>query len=778
MLLERDYSMRFCFAIVMLCSIGWSAAPTHGATLVADGKAAAAVVIPADATNQEKLAAAELVDHLEKIAGVKLEVTHTEPASGTAVVRLGRAAPVQLEQLIQSRGDDPSAFALIIGDQDIAIRGQTDLGTAFGVYELLERLGVRWFMPGELGTVIPQLKTVALEPVEVVQVPSFKARIHGGFTLNPRNEEQFWGMRMRKSGPYFPSAHGILGVHGLPRDEKRIKALFDEHPEYFSLVNGERRLLQLCVSNHDLVKLVIERTKTYFREHPEQPWIGMGARDGANFCECANCRALDNGKWDSYLNDWVVTDRYIWFFNQVLKGIEDEFPDKKLCFYAYVNYRTPPTKFKPDPRIIPAIAPIVPCRTHGPGSSVCPEGATYYEPLLKGWSELVPEVYDRGFWYNLADPGLPFPMVHRLRKQIPMARKYNIVGWRVQTHTSWAAYGPSLYVASKLLWDHTADVDALVHDYCNGLFGPAAEPMYQYLTMMDDAIANSDHHAGTCYDTNQHFPAELRQRGRTLLHEAAALARPADSLYAQRVEIFAKEQVLLDSFLTMRASRQRFDFATSKAALQVVDRMIEDLGAYEPEMIYARFSREYMRRFFRLQTEQGYARTTGGNELVAPLKAEWSFLTDPGHLGMDLNYWDAQMTGGSWQSISSSLSWSNQGLHYYKGEAWYRQAVRIDEKWEGKRIFLWSAGVDEKAQVFVNGKEIGISHGSAFMPFELDATEAVRPGADNVVVFRINNERVDEIGTGGIIGPVMFYAPAAGADAQLENVRAPGRTFP
>jgi hypothetical protein len=102
----------------------------------------------------------------------------------------------------------------------------------------------------------------------------------------------------------------------------------------------------------------------------------------------------------------------------------------------------------------------------------------------------------------------------------------------------------------------------------------------------------------------------------------------------------------------------------------------------------------------------------------------------------------------------------------------------VPSKFQDKRVFLWVGGIDEKAKVWVNGREIGISHRSALLPFELDATPAIRAGTRNVVAVRVLNERVNELGTGGITGPVMFYAPAAGKDAQLENVRDLQSTFP
>jgi hypothetical protein len=95
----------------------------------------------------------------------------------------------------------------------------------------------------------------------------------------------------------------------------------------------------------------------------------------------------------------------------------------------------------------------------------------------------------------------------------------------------------------------------------------------------------------------------------------------------------------------------------------------------------------------------------------------------------------------------------------------------------GKRVFLWCGGVDEKAKVWVNGKPVGVSPGAAFSPFEVDATDAIRAGK-NVITFCVVNDVVNELGTGGIVAPVILYAPAAGTDAKLENVRPLGETFP
>ncbi|MCX8037097.1 MAG: hypothetical protein N3D11_08655 [Candidatus Sumerlaeia bacterium] len=122
--------------------------------------------------------------------------------------------------------------------------------------------------------------------------------------------------------------------------------------------------------------------------------------------------------------------------------------------------------------------------------------------------------------------------------------------------------------------------------------------------------------------------------------------------------------------------------------------------------------------------------------------------------------------------------WSDHILRYSKGLAWYRQTVHIPAEAAGRRVFLWFGAIDEAAKVWVNGKPVGISPKSVFKPFEIDATEAIEAGKPNMVAVCVANQTLNELGTGGIMGPVMFYLPAAGKDAKLENAKPLGTVFP
>ncbi len=230
-------------------------------------------------------------------------------------------------------------------------------------------------------------------------------------------------------------------------------------------------------------------------------------------------------------------------------------------------------------------------------------------------------------------------------------------------------------------------------------------------------------------------------------------------MYAKRVEIFRTSFDYLEAFIAMMDKRMSHDYDGAMAALKQMDVLREKLWSYKPKMIH-RKAEEYLRRFFRQTTEQGYDKTTGGNKLVATLDSDhWEFQIDPEDIGEKVGLYRENLTGGNWQTISARSSWGDQGLRYYKGESWYRQSVEIPQNAKGKRVFLWVGGVDENAKVWLNGKLIG-EGGGRFRPWDLDATAAVEPGEQNELVLKVTNDVLNELGTGGITGPVMFYSPA------------------
>jgi hypothetical protein len=87
-------------------------------------------------------------------------------------------------------------------------------------------------------------------------------------------------------------------------------------------------------------------------------------------------------------------------------------------------------------------------------------------------------------------------------------------------------------------------------------------------------------------------------------------------------------------------------------------------------------------------------------------------------------------------TLDSLSSWSDNadiGVKYFSGTATYKKAIEAPSNWfsSGARLWLDLGSVKNLAEVMVNGKELGIVWKT---PFRVDATEALKPGANEIEV--------------------------------------------
>jgi hypothetical protein len=93
---------------------------------------------------------------------------------------------------------------------------------------------------------------------------------------------------------------------------------------------------------------------------------------------------------------------------------------------------------------------------------------------------------------------------------------------------------------------------------------------------------------------------------------------------------------------------------------------------------------------------------------------------------------------GSWQSVR---------LPDYRGPVgwwagYYRKVLDIPPSvWKQEATVLRFGAVDYKCQVYLNGRMVS-THEGYFAPFEVDITPYLRPGGENVLVVRIQNESI------------------------------------
>ena len=253
-----------------ICAV---AAPLN---LVTDGEANCIIVHAGDASE----AAAELLEHLNLISGAQPEVRELksdEAIPGGTAILLGELA--RIDGLPESRSRE--GYRILRDGARLLIAGQTPEATYFATCHFLETLGVRWFFDNELGTVIPKMKTIAVDELDIAEAPDFIHRQVSGANWHKKT----WKRRNRLGGIPMATSHGWGQVSA--------KEHFDNHPEYFALRGGERKKGGwLCTSNPEMRKLFATTLGDQVRGAGPTS-VSLSPPDGTGFCECEACTAQD-----------------------------------------------------------------------------------------------------------------------------------------------------------------------------------------------------------------------------------------------------------------------------------------------------------------------------------------------------------------------------------------------------------------------------------------------------------------------------------------------------
>ena len=89
------------------------------------------------------------------------------------------------------------------------------------------------------------------------------------------------------------------------------------------------------------------------------------------------------------------------------------------------------------------------------------------------------------------------------------------------------------WILAKLLWNPDLDVDALAHEYCDSVFGPAADEYYAYFEMIQAAGK-----AGKTIEDYYGRDKFLHKRNSALRKGVAKIGRKAGSITGIRTGLY------------------------------------------------------------------------------------------------------------------------------------------------------------------------------------------------------------------------------------------------
>ncbi len=147
-----------------------------------------------------------------------------------------------------------------------------------------------------------------------------------------------------------------------------------------------------------------------------------------------------------------------------------------------------------------------------------------------------------------------------------------------------------------------------------------------------------------------------------------------------------------------------------------------------------------------------------------------------GFFEFDLDRAPGMQIPGAWNAAEPELRW-------YDGLIWFQRRFDVPASKAGTRSFLRFEGVNYRAYVYLNGKEVG-RHEGGFTPFVLEVTEALRASGNRLVVGvdskhdaqSIPGEITDWDLYGGITRPVkLIQTPATFIDDATLRLTDAGR---
>jgi len=465
-----------------------------GLILAENGETDYRIVISQNASPSEKYAANELKHFLRSISGADIPIVTDKEEIDEKEILIGDS--LHLENLkdidVDFRALGDEGFIIKTLGKYLIIVGGRLRGTMYGVYTFLEKyLGCRWFTSKM--SMIPRMDKLVIGEIDDVQVPVLEYR-------EPFYTDAFdadWAVRNKVNGnfakidknrggrvKYYPFVHSFDKL--IPRE------LYETHPEYFPLIDGKRvdGYAQRCLSNPDVIKLAIKRVKEWIKQHPDVKIISVSQNDTGKWCQCPDCRALDE-------SEGTPAASIINFVDKVAEAIEKEYPDKYIDTLAYQYSRKPPKTLRPRENVIIRLCTIECCFSHPLETCDSKENQEFKKDIV-GWSRLTDNLYVWDYVTNFAHYLMPFPNLYSLKPNIKFFIKHNVKGIFEEGNYSPGGHGEfaelRAYILAKLLWNPDTDVDILIDEFLEYYYSKAAKPIREYIDMIYSIVMKKNIH--------------------------------------------------------------------------------------------------------------------------------------------------------------------------------------------------------------------------------------------------------------------------------------------
>ena len=514
---------------IKLTFAGLGVLGTMGASAVTLTPDNAEVVVAAGAASSVRFAGEEMTNFLSRVFGAPVPLVRT-PTDGKASIVLGA------NEWSQAEGIDPAAYptdtfvikscsnrVYLCGLDDAGLSIPNvlkhggygtllghDRGTLHGAYDFLERFaGVRFYLPDEeLGVITPRKDRIRVPEGQRAVTPDNLIRepyMGGDGTWynakdgkdNNRLKALMW-LRLRMSSTTIPCCHGS-------RNFKYIERFAETHPEYLALKKDGTRWTDLksyfapyqyCWSNPGFREELYQDVKAYLTGQPASSrglkgwanncrygkYVDIMPEDAFQGCFCDGCQkayAHDaNGEKEKHYATELMWGLVAEIGNRLIK--EDVKGDVVMMAY-------PPYRRVPDFDLPPNVQVMV--AEGGPWSLVKPDNLAREREEIRAWTKKLGHkvwlwTYPHKFG-RTAIPNVPCMGPHAWGRYYAELSD-DIFGTFAESECDKSIYNHlNYYVFSRVMWRTKTDIQAVIDEYHDLMYGPAAEDMKAFNALLE-----------------------------------------------------------------------------------------------------------------------------------------------------------------------------------------------------------------------------------------------------------------------------------------------------
>ncbi|MCM8758390.1 MAG: DUF4838 domain-containing protein [Candidatus Omnitrophica bacterium] len=508
-----------------------------------------------------KTAGEELAYYIERITGNKIEIVPIEKydrnMKGLSFF-IGEEVTKKVLELSYGPWKQEE-YMLISTPEGIILAGDdgtgdvwsisTRAGTMLAVYTLLEDfLGVHWFWPGPYGEHIPYNPNASIPYLSIRNKPHFIIRSvslgYSSYHTAPFREEVKKWLRRNRMG------WTVSAVFGHSWSSVFTEQDFQQHPDWFALVNGKRQRPQVCSTHPAVIDRMVEHVLK-----GKYDIMNISPADGGGFCQCneetksethkklniPSCTSLDNTGLLSYDGKTpVISDRIFTYANEVARRVREKNPAKGCGIHAYTFYNSPPVKIeKLEPNLY--ISFVYQCAAHRD-----PENHKQWFQNVSGWKKLDAKMIVREGWGNHYYLDLPFLHYKQIITNLKEAAELGFVGVYGEGSKCFATQGPNYWALAKMMWDPYRDTSKIMDEFWQSAYGPAAEEMKNFFQTYSNALDENWSKRKKVMDTtgiayvnlinswNILFPEDVLEKAEKYL--TAAEKKVSSGEYAERIK--------------------------------------------------------------------------------------------------------------------------------------------------------------------------------------------------------------------------------------------------